>query len=109
MNKWNHYTCEDCGGITIARHDDDGVTPFMLRCRIKDVKHSSGIIIPGCRGMAQSCFFNCSQDDNQKPHVIFYRPNAIDAITEINKSPKRNRAWELEHYEKGGALMKEAI
>lgn len=106
MKKWNHYTCPECGGVTIARHDNDGVTPFMLRCRVKD-EVSSGHRLPGCRGMAESCFFNCSQDDSQVPHVIFYRPSADQAIEDIRKSPKRERDWLLEHYEKGGALMRE--
>ena len=107
MKKWNHYVCPVCGGITIARHDNEGVTPFLLRCRVKD-EVVSGSRIPGCRGMAKSSFFDCSQDDSQKPHVIFYRPDAMAAIAEIRKTPKSERDWLLEHYEKGGALMRES-
>lgn len=106
MKKWNHYTCETCGKVTVARHDDEGVTPFMLCC------HASDEITPKarvrtCDGSAQSCFFDCDQSDTQTPHVIFYRPkNKMDAVTAINKEPKDGRAWYLEHYIKGGALMR---
>ncbi len=106
MKKWNHYTCEKCGGVTIARHDDEGVTPFMIRCRAKDISRIGGINGHGCEGMASSNFFSGSQDDSQIPHVIFYRPSPMEAISAINKEPKRDRAWLLDHYQKGGSLMK---
>lgn len=107
MEKWNHYTCPECGGVTIARHDDEGVTPFMIRCRVKDVVSVTGNRAPGCKGMATSAFFACSQDDTQTPHVIFYRPKADEAIVEINKLPEHVRLAVLDHYTKGGSLMKE--
>lgn len=60
----------------------------------------------GCTGTATSHFFMCDQSDKQKPHIIFYRPSEIQALEDINKEPKRNRAWLLDHYQKGGALTK---
>lgn len=108
MKKWNHYVCPKCGSVTVARHDDEGVTPFLLRCRAKDQITFNGLRIPGCDGMAESKFFDDScQKEDQTPHVIFFRPEAMAAIEFINKQPKRDRAWLLEHYQKGGALMKE--
>ena len=109
MKKWNHYVCPDCGGTTIARHDDEGVTPFLLRCRAKDVVTAQGHLIEGCNGMAQSNFFSGPQDDNQIPHVIFYRPCADVAVTEILKMPKRVQAAMLQHYQMGGSLLIEAL
>jgi hypothetical protein len=108
MKKWNHYHCPKCGGITIARHDDEGVTPFMLRCRAKDTFGVGGVRAHGCEEMAESSFFSGPQDDDQIPHVIFYRPESMKAIEAINKEPKRDRAWWLEHYKQGGSLMREA-
>ncbi len=105
--QWNHYTCPDCGGITITQEMDDGVTPFMLRCRVHD-RLVDGAQIPGCYGLAESGFYRGSQDPTQQPHVIFYRPaNPADAIEAINKEPKRVRRAMLEHYQKGGSLLKE--
>jgi len=98
MKKWNHYTCGTCGKVTVARHDDEGVTPFLIGCyATKD-----------CHGMSQSCFFDCDQSDDQQPHVIFYRPPLFDALDAIKKEPASARTWLLEHYSKGGALMRVA-
>lgn len=98
MKKWNHYICEKCNQVTVARHDQEGVTPFMLKCRAtKD-----------CEGFAESCMFMGPQRENQTPHVVFYRPPSLTkAIEEINKEPEQNREWLLEHYTKGGSLMRE--
>ncbi len=109
MKKWNHYVCPDCGSITVARHDDEGVTPFLLRCRAKDTVTTQGHRIEGCDGMAQSNFFSGPQADDQTPHVIFYRPAADAAIVEILKMPKRFQSAMLEHYKMGGSLLREAI
>lgn len=106
MKKWNHYNCPECKGVTIARHDDEGVTPFMIRCRVKD-EVGNGHRVPGCMGMAESCFFGGSQDDAQVPHVIFYRPPADQAMKDIRNSPKSDRDWLMDHYLKGGSLMRE--
>jgi hypothetical protein len=109
MKTWNHYVCPDCGGTTIARHDDEGVTPFLIRCRAKDRKLAGVIPWKGCDGNAASTFFAGPQDTNQMPHVIFFRPTDAMAVIEfINTQPKRDREWLLEHYSKGGALMKDA-
>lgn len=107
MKKWNHYFCPSCKGITVARHDNEGVTPFTIRCRAKDTFGVNGARAHGCEEAAHSQFFDVSQDDNQKPHVVFYRPELIDAIEAINKQPVQARPWYLEHYMKGGALMRE--
>ena len=107
MEKWNHYICPDCGGTTIARHDNEGVTPFLLRCRVKDLVDTNGNRFHGCEGMAESAMFMCSQADDQIPHVVFYRPDAAQAIADINKEPKRWRVAMLEHYQKGGSLLRE--
>jgi len=31
----NRYTCGECGGSIITMDADEGVTPFMLDCRVK--------------------------------------------------------------------------
>jgi hypothetical protein len=108
MKKWNHYICDKCDGVTIARHDDEGVTPFMIRCQVRD-RVVAGIRIKGCNGNAASTFFGGPQDDDQVPHVIFFRPTDAPAVIDaINREPRRFRADLLEHYRLGGALMKRA-
>jgi len=105
--RWNHYVCKVCGGITVARHDDEGVTPFVIACRAKDERTARTVIRNRCQGFAKSVFFMCSQADDQQPHVIFYRPAPHEAVKAINKMPRRVRTDMLEHYERGGSLLRE--
>ena len=111
QKKWNHYQCPECGGVTIARHDDEGTTPFMIRCRARDTstpdKEGGFHRVSVCKGMAQSSFFRGSQDDNQVPHVIFYRPSIEQAILDINKGRLEHRDAMWVHYQQGGSLMRE--
>lgn len=106
FKKWNHYTCQTCGFVTIARHDTEGVTPFMIRCRVKDTR-VNGELVKGCQGDAYSSFFRGPQNDTQTPHIIFYRPETMaEAIEIISREPRRFREDILEHYRLGGALMR---
>lgn len=97
--KWNHYTCPRCKGVTIAKHEDEGVTPFALRC----------LATPGCSEFALSSCYQCSQADDQKPDVIWYRPTTEpEAIAEIQATvPAQYHAATLEHWRQGGCLMRE--
>lgn len=108
MKKWNHYVCEKCGGTTVARHDNEGVTPFMIRCRAHDTFGLAHARAHGCEELAESTMFTGSQADDQTPHVIFFRPDEAEAIKWINTQPKRERVGLLDHYAKGGSLMEEA-
>lgn len=102
MNKWNHYICEECGGTTTARHDDEGVTPFMVRCRAKDNEPRR------CRGYASSTFFSGPQNEDQVAHIVFFRPRTEEeAVEAIKKEPKRFRDAIIDHYRQGGALMRD--
>ena len=114
--RFNHYACEACGQITIAKHEDQGVTPFMLGCRAT----------PGCSGSAFSKMYQGSQDPAQVPHVIWFRPTdpgAVDAAieAELVEAKRRGRLTGIgkrehdvllrgmrEHYAKGGCLIKVA-
>lgn len=96
--KWNHYTCEQCGRVTISRDDDEGVTPFMVRCRASR----------GCEGAAISGMYRGSQDEMQVPHIIWWKPKTDveleDAIRDYTYSV---RAQMREHVRKGGLLPKD--
>lgn len=46
----NAWKCEKCGGLTVARHADEGVTPMFLACR------ASGRV-GDCDGQAESMFY----------------------------------------------------
>lgn len=66
----NVYVCEKCGGKTVTVNRDEGVTPFMLACRVNNV---------GCGGHARSSFYRV--DQNQTPDWEWYRPDEGELAT----------------------------
>lgn len=96
---YNHYRCERCGQWTCTKHEQDGVTPFLIRCRATY----------NCRGTAQSTFYRGPQDERQVPHLIWYRPATEAEVVvvvgaEFDDETVRERV--LEHWRKGGCLSK---
>lgn len=79
IGKINVYTCPN-GHQTITKDVDEGVTPFMLKCR------------SGCNEMARSCFYNC--DQTLKPKYEWFKPSQ----KEFNKMDKPMQ----EHIKQGG-------
>lgn len=78
----------------------------MIGCHASD-HVTSKTRVRSCRGIAHSSFFSGDQSDAQKPHVIFYRPtDPVAAIAAVNKENSKAREWYLEHYMKGGSLMR---
>ena len=49
--KKNSYRCETCNGVIVTVDVDDGVTPFLLSCKVT----------PGCIGMMKSNFYRIDQ------------------------------------------------
>jgi hypothetical protein len=95
---WNHYRCQACGCVTITKHREPGVTPFMLKC----------YVTPGCEGVAYSGFYRGSQDPRQRAHVTWIRmatPEALEAW--LAKIPEADREWYRDHHDKGGCLLVE--
>jgi hypothetical protein len=78
--KKNIYTCEECGGETVTIDIDEGVTPFMLGCRVNgkflDVKGQQ-LFAPGCRGMAQSEFYSQRAQD-RTPEWEWFKPSIYE-------------------------------
>ena len=72
--------------VTIDR--DDGITPFMIRCR-----H------PRCKQRAYSQMY--AVDQKLKPTYEWYRPDA-DEIAELDKATRT-------HVERGGLLLREIV
>jgi hypothetical protein len=83
----NIYTCEACRGHIVTRDVDAGVTPFMIRCEAT----------ADCKGMMQSSFYRVYEQKMRASHV-WYRPS----------SPQFLSAWEREHVERGGLLLRKA-
>lgn len=95
--KWNHYTCERCRRVTIAKHEHEGVTPFMVEC----------LASPSCEGSAYSGFYRGPQDDDQQPHLIWFRAQNERELHRVLKTyPRSFREAIREHHDKGGCLMR---
>jgi hypothetical protein len=59
MNKENVYTCQKCGGFTVTIDVDEGVTPFMLKCRASGREGD-------CDGFAMSAMY---PKGTRPPHI----------------------------------------
>lgn len=87
--KINTYTCPH-GHVTVTKDIDDGVTPFMLRCRQKadNGKHN-------CTEFAQSSFYRA--DQSLTPEYEWYKPTSLKGLSPAMK----------EHVKMGGLDIRE--
>lgn len=83
--KKNVYTCQRCGEKIVTIDLDDGVTPFMLTCRVT----------PDCDGSMQSSFYSSGCQFFTPSHE-WYKP------TDPPEDP-----WERDHWERGGLFIRE--
>lgn len=86
----NAYLCRDCRGYTMTVDVDEGVTPFMLRCRAEG-EHGD------CGGKAQSLFYRLPPA-LPEPAWEFYRPDEAELAT----LDRASRA----HVQQGGLLLR---
>lgn len=89
----NVYTCEKCGGLTVTIDVDEGVTPFMLKCRASGRQGD-------CDGFARSSFY---PKGPRPPHMPapsweWYRPDA----EEVERLSDAMR----EHVRQGGLCIR---
>lgn len=87
----NIYTCPK-GHETVTVDSDEGVTPFVLRCRQKadDGKHN-------CTEMAKSAMYDV--DQTRKAEYEWFMPSTLKGL---NSS-------EIEHVRKGGLLLRKIV
>lgn len=88
----NIYRCRECGGHTITIDVDDGVTPFMIRCRATGREGD-------CNGMAASTMYRVPFDTPEAAWEWF-KPEG----SEYRKLSKEMR----EHVDKGGLDIRKA-
>lgn len=97
--RWDNYTCRICKKITIARKDDPGAIPYLIKCHTtKD-----------CAGMATSCVHMCDQSKNQTPHVVFYRPSDKEIRRIVRERYKNDEEHDraLRDHMRGELIMRE--
>lgn len=87
QGKVNVYTCEKCEGRTVTIDRDEGVTPFILRCRVT----------PRCDGKATSCCYRPPPGTPPPTHE-WYRPT--------EKEAKRSGEGMYEHFKAGGLFIR---
>lgn len=86
QNPINRYECPQCGGFIVTIDRDEGVTPFMLRCRAsKD-----------CNGMMQSCFYQA--DQSIVPSWEWRKPTKTEYF-QLDLATRRD------HVDRGGLLL----
>lgn len=87
INAVNVYTCPKCNGEMVTIDRDEGVTSFMLRCRVTT----------GCDGMAESSFYR-PRPDHGPPAFEWYKPSE----KQIRKADPSMR----QHAEMGGLFFR---
>lgn len=86
--KVNTYTCDTCNGSIITIDVDEGVTPFMLRCRAT----------PKCPGTSRSALYReVVSDLNFRPHYLWVKPDAAE-YEKLNKATQQ-------HVDQGGLVL----
>jgi hypothetical protein len=85
--KKNIYTCDKCGGHIVTVDVDDGVTPFMLACKVAEE----------CEGTMRSSLYRVF-DQSMKASHEWYRPTPATG--------GRLSASQLDHVMKGGLLLR---
>lgn len=79
----NTYTCGQCKGRIVTIDREEGVTPFMLACRVT----------VGCNAMMTSAFYRC--DQTLIPAWEWYKPVSLKGLDADTR----------EHVKKGGLLL----
>ena len=97
-SRWDNYTCRICNKITIARVDDPGAIPYLIKCHATE----------GCEGMATSCVHMCDQSRRQVPHVIFFRPpdDEIRRIVKERYPDEKQHDMMLKSHMRGELVMR---
>lgn len=103
----NAYYCETCGGYIVTIDIDDGVTPFMLACRVKGEPRSEG---NDCNGMMESMFYpkppwpardGYGHEIPTEPSYEWYTPTGA----ELKRMRRRERDL-YEHVRQGGLVLR---
>ena len=87
QSKKNIYTCRKCFGHIVTVDVDEGVTPFMVKCRAT----------AGCDGTMQSSMYRVF-DQSMRPDYEWYKPPVLQVL-----SP-----GERQHVAQGGLLLRKA-
>ena len=84
--KKNIYTCRKCCGHIVTVDVDDGVTPFMLKCRATE----------GCDGTMHSSLYRVF-DQKMAAAFEWYRPSSLDGVRRCRARSRQTRRPATSH------------
>lgn len=90
----NAWKCDVCGGLTVARHADEGVTPMFLACR------ASGDV-EGCGGTAVSSGYPSAPIPERIMERLeweWYKPGVLERLAMSSEMQ--------EHINRGGLALR---
>lgn len=87
QNPLNCYTCTTCGGQIVTVDRDEGVTPFMVRCRVRK----------GCSGTMHSSFYT-NVPASLQPEYEWRKPTKTEYL-------RLDKATRVDHVDRGGLLL----
>jgi hypothetical protein len=91
QGKINTYTCPK-GHVTVTIDTDDGVTPFMIRCR-QHADHAEH----NCTEAAKSAGYRC--DQKLTPEYEWFRPQSLEGLSPAMKH----------HVQQGGLEIRKIV
>jgi hypothetical protein len=89
QGKRNIYTCDECFGHVVTVDVADGVTPFLIGCKVT----------PGCKGLMQSSMYRVF-DKRMRADFEWYAPTKEQTVA--------LSAGLREHASKGGLVLRPA-
>src|ERR1035437_3016389 len=89
QGKRNIYTCDECLGHVVTVDVADGVTPFLIGCKVT----------PGCKGLMQSSMYRVF-DKRMRADFEWYAPTKEQTVA--------LSAGLREHASKGGLVLRPA-
>ena len=81
----NTYTCRSCGAAISTVDLDDGVTPFLIGCKMSD----------GCKGMMQSAMYR-PRNDAPPAQWEWFKPTDLKGYSDEMR----------DHVEAGGLVLR---
>lgn len=100
----NVYTCQECGGKTVTVDRDEGVTPFMIGCRVNGQEPDR----ERCTGMMHSAFYRDPSAYLTEPEWEWFSPTPEELTAYVENIDPRAVVGTIEHVEKGGLLIRRA-
>lgn len=102
--KRNVYVCQKCRGHTVTVDRHEGVTPFMIECRVGGMKPD----LERCDGMMHSRFYRDPLAYLSVPEWEWFRPTDAELDEYVKHIDPRAEVGTRKHVAMGGLLLRRA-